>query len=135
MAVGRLPGSILRSYRRKSERLRLKKPIAEHLSYSRQVLNTKFTLAELLRQLVCSRMAGKEYLNNAERLAADSTFRLISSQRIWARDAALTLHRLETELLTREDNLIRLMAVNRETAGQAERLDISDRVVLDMDSN
>jgi len=66
-------------------------------------------------------MAGKEYLNNAERLAADSTFRLISSQRIWDRDAALTLHRLETELLTREDNLIRLMAVNRETAGQAER--------------
>jgi len=32
-----------------------------------------------------SRLAGYENLNNAERLAADPTFRLISSQRIWDR--------------------------------------------------
>jgi hypothetical protein len=44
------------------------------------------------------------------------------------------LHWFETELLTREENLIGLMALNRETLGQAECLDSSDRVVLDMDS-
>jgi hypothetical protein len=62
---------------------------------------------------------------------------LISSQRIWDRGAALTstLHWFETELLTQEENLIGLMALNRETLGQAECFDSSDRVVLDMDSS
>ena len=107
------------------------------MSDSRQGLNKQFTLADLLRQSVYSRLAGHEDLNDAERLAADPTFRLISSQRIWDRGAALTstLHWFETELLTREENLIGLMALNRETVGQAECLDGSDRVVLDMDSS
>ena len=53
------------------------------------------------------------------------------------RGAALTstLHWFETELLTQEENLIGLMALNRETLGQAECLDSSSRVVLDMDSS
>ena len=49
--------------------------------------NEQFTLAELPRQSVYSRLAGYEDLNDAERLAADPTFR---SQRIWDRGAALT---------------------------------------------
>jgi hypothetical protein len=100
-------------------------------------LNKQFMLADMLRQSVYSRLAGYEDLNDAERLAADPTFRLISSQKIWDRGAALTLtlHWFETELLTREENLIGLMALNRETLGQAESLDGSDRVVFDMDSS
>ena len=119
------------------ERLGLEKLIEEQLSDSRQGLNKQFTLADLLRQSVYSRLAGYEDLNDAERLAADPTFRLISSQRIWDRGAALTstLHWFETELLTKEENLIGLMALNRETLGQAESLDSSSRVVLDMDSS
>ncbi len=119
------------------ERLGLEKLIEEHLSDSRQGLNKQFTLADLLRQSVYSRLAGFEDLKDAERLAADPTFRLISSQRIWDRGAALTstLHWFETELLTKEENLIGLMALNRETLGQAESLDGSRRVVLDMDSS
>jgi DDE family transposase len=119
------------------ERLGLEKLIEEHLSDSRQCLNKQFTLSDLLRQSVYSRLADYEDLNDAERLAADPTFRLISSQRIWDRGAALTstLHWFETELLTKEENLIGLMALNRETLGQAESLDSSDRVVLDMDSS
>src|ERR1700693_313340 len=119
------------------ERLGLEKLIEEQLSDSRQGLNKQFTLADLLRQSVYSRLAGYEDVNDAERLAADPTFRLISSQRIWDRGAALTstLHWFETELLTKEENLIGLMALNRETLGQAECLDSSDRVVLDMDSS
>ena len=119
------------------ERLGLEHLIEEHLRDSRQGLNKQFMLADLLRQSGYSRLAGYENLNDAERLAADPTFRLISSQRIWDRGAALTstLHWFETELLTREENLIGLMALNRETLGQAESLDASDRVVLDMDSS
>jgi hypothetical protein len=37
-----------------------------------------------------------------------------------------TLHWFETELLTNEENLIGLMALNRETLGQTESLDGSD---------
>ena len=119
------------------ERLGLEKLIEEQLNDSRQGLNKQFTLTDLLRQSLYSRLAGYEDLNDAERLAADPTFRLISSQRIWDRGAALTstLHWFETELLTKEENLIGLMALNRETLGQADCLDGSDRVVLDMDSS
>ena len=61
---------------------------------------------------------------------------MIGSPKRWDRGAALTstLHWFETELLTREENLVGLMAVNRELIGQAETLDHADRVVLDMDS-
>ncbi len=119
------------------ERLGLEKLIEEHLSDSRQGLNKQFTLADLLRQSVYSRLAGYEDLNDAERLAADPTFRLNNSQWIWDRGAALTstLHWFETELLTKEENLIGLMALNREMVGQAEPLASSDHVVLDMDSS
>jgi hypothetical protein len=58
------------------ERLGLEKLIEEHLGDSRQGLNEQFTLADLLRQSVYSRLAGYEDLNDAERLAADPTFRL-----------------------------------------------------------
>ena len=119
------------------ERLGLEKLIEEQLSDSRRGLNKQFTLADLLRQAAYSRLAAYGDLNDSERLAADPTFRLISSQRIWDRGAALTspLHWFETELLTKEENLIGLMALNRETVGQADCLDSSDRVVLDMDSS
>jgi hypothetical protein len=107
------------------EQLGLEKLIEERLSDSRQGLNKQFTLADLVRQSVYSRLAGYEHLNDAERLAADPTFRLISSQRIWDRGAALT----------KEESLIGLMALNRETVGQAESLDNSNRVMLDMHSS
>ena len=78
-----------------------------------------------------------EDLNAAQRLSADPTFRLIGSPKRWNRNAALTstLHWFETELLTREENLVGLMAVNCDLIGQAETLDRSERVVLDMDSS
>src|SRR5258708_2574957 len=115
------------------ERLGLEKLIEEHLSDSRQGLNKQFTLADLLRQSVYSRLAGYEDLKDAERQAADPTFRLISSQRIWDRGAALTstFRSVQTALLTKQENLIRPVASNRETLGQAECFDSSDRVVLD----
>jgi hypothetical protein len=44
----------------------------------------------LLRQSVYSRLAGYEDVNDAERLSQDPAFRLIGSEKIWERGAALT---------------------------------------------
>jgi hypothetical protein len=38
-----------------------------------------------------SRLAGYEDVNDAERLAQDPTFRLIGSEKVWDRGAALTV--------------------------------------------
>ena len=96
--------------------------MAEHLRDSRHGVNTQFRLLDLLRQSISSRLAGYEDLNDAERLSSDPTFRLIGSPTRWDRSAALTstLHWFETELRTREENLVGLLAVNRDLIGQAD---------------
>src|SRR6202011_5697183 len=88
------------------------------------------------RQSIYSRLAGYEDVNDAERLSQDPTFRLIGSRKIWERGAALTsrLQSFETELLTQEDNLAGLAALNRDLIAKAEAIDSPRRVVLDMDS-
>ena len=119
------------------ERLGLGKLIEEHLSDSRQGSNKKFPLADLLRQSVYSRLAGYEDLNDAIRVSADPTFRLIGSKKNWDRGGALTSRRqsFEAELLASEENLLGLMAVNRELVAQAEAAGrVPSAWVLDMDS-
>jgi hypothetical protein len=118
------------------ERLGLGELIAQHLTDSRRGKNPQFPLADLWRQSVYSRLAGYEDVNDAERVSADPTFRLIGSEKIWARGAALTsrLHSFETELLAEAENLAGLTAINRELIGRAEAIDSPRRVVLDMDS-
>jgi hypothetical protein len=61
---------------------------------------------------------------------------LIGSKKNWDRGGALTSRRqsFEAELLASEENLLGLMAVNRELVARAEEDDESERVVLDMDS-
>jgi len=75
-------------------------------------------------------------VNDAERLPQDPTFRLIGSEKIWERGAALTsrLQSFETEMLADEENFGGLAGVNRELIGRAEAVDSAQRVVLDMDS-
>jgi hypothetical protein len=118
------------------ERLGFGDLIVQHLTDSRRGKNTQLPLADLLRQSVYSRMAGYEDVNDAERLSQDPTFRLIGSEKIWERGAALTsrLQSFETELLTQEGNLAGLAAINRELIAKAETLESPQRVVLDMDS-
>jgi hypothetical protein len=117
------------------ERLGFGELIARHLADSRGK-NTQLPLADLLRQSVYSRLAGYEDLNDAARLSQDPTFRLIGSRKIWEGGAALTsrLQSFETALLTQEENLAGLAAVNRELVGKAETIEPPRRVVLDMDS-
>jgi hypothetical protein len=117
------------------ERLGFSELIARHLTDSR-AKNTQLPLADLLRQSIYSRMAGYEDVNDAERLAQDPTFRLIGSEKIWERGAALTsrVQSFETELLTQEKNLAGLAAINRELLAKVETIDSPQRLVLDMDS-
>ena len=87
-----------------------------HLNDSRRGKNTQLPLADLLRQSIYSRLAGYEDVNDAERLSQDPAFRLIGSEKLWEREAALTsrLQSFETEVLTQEENLAGLAALNRE---------------------
>ena len=118
------------------ERLGFGELIAQHLTDSRRGKNTQLPLADLLRQSVYSRIAGYEDVNDAERLSQDPTFRLIGSEKIWDRGAALTsrLQTFETEMLAEEENFGGLARINRELIGKAEAIDSPQRVVLDMDS-
>ncbi len=45
----------------------------------------------MLRQSIYSWLAGYEGVNDAERLSQDPAFRLIGSQKVWERGAALDL--------------------------------------------
>jgi Transposase DDE domain group 1 len=117
------------------ERLGFGELIERHLADARGK-NTQLPLADLPRQSVYSRLAGYEDVNDAERLSQDPTFRLIGSSKIWERGVALTsrLQSFETELLTQEENLAGLAALNRELIAKAEAVASPRRVVLDMDS-
>jgi len=118
------------------ERLGFGDLIARYLTDSRRGKNTQLPLADLLRQSVYSRIAGYEDVNDAERLSQDPTFRLIGSEKIWERGAALTsrLQSFETEVLAQEENFAGLAAINRELTGKAEGVDSPQRFVLDMGS-
>jgi hypothetical protein len=117
------------------ERLGFSELIEQHLTDPRGT-NTRLPLADLLRQSVYSRLAGYEDMNDAERLSQDPTFRLIGSEKIWERGAALTsrLQTFETEMLAEAKNFAGLARLNRELIGKAEALDSPYRTVLDMDS-
>ena len=117
------------------ERLGFGELIAQHLTDSRGK-NAQLGFADLLRQSVYSRLAGYEDLNDAERLSQDPTFRLISSEKIWDRDVALTsrLQSFETEILAEDANFAGLAGLSRALIAKAEALDSGYRTVLDMDS-
>ena len=118
------------------ERLGLSVLIERPLSDSRRGKNIQLPLADLLRQSIYSRLAGYEDVNDAARLSQDPTFRLIGSKKILERGAALTsrLQSFETGVLTQEDNLAGLAALNRELVARVEAIASPRRIVLDMDS-
>ena len=118
------------------ERLGLSQLISNNFTDARRGKNTQLPLPDMLRQSIYSRLAGYEDLNDAERLSQDPTFRLIGSEKIRDRGAALPsrLHWFETQVLTQSDNFSGLVAMNREMIGRAEGQDQSSRAVLDMDS-
>ena len=117
------------------ERLGFGELVEQHLRDSR-ANNARFSFVDLLRQSVYSRLAGYEDVNDAEQLSRDPTFRLIGSEKLWDRGAALPsrLQTFETEMLAEEGNFAGLARVNRELIGNAEAINSPHRTVLDMDS-
>ena len=117
------------------ERLGFGELIERHLTDGRGK-NTQLPLTDLVRQSVYSRLAGYEDVNAAERLSQDPAFRLIGSEKVLERGAALTsrLQSFETELLTQAQNLAGLAVLNRELVAKGETIASPRRVVLDMDS-
>jgi hypothetical protein len=85
---------------------------------------------------VYSRLAGYEDVNDAERLAQAPSFRLIGSEKIWDRGAALSsrLQSFEAQMLAEDGNFSGLARLNRELVGKAEAIGSRSRTVLDMDS-
>ena len=78
------------------------------ISFSLELsVSSGFRTWDLLRQLVYSRLAGYEDVNDAELLSLDPTFRLIGSEKLWDRGASLTsrLQAFETEMLAKEENV------------------------------
>ena len=75
-------------------------------------------------------------MNDAERLSQDPAFRMMGSEKIWDRGAALTsrLRTFEIEMLAKEANFVGLARINRELIGKAEAIHWQYRTVLDMDS-
>src|SRR6202022_1240721 len=110
--------------REMDQRLGFSDLIAQHITDPRGK-NTQFPLADLVRQSVYRRLAGYEDVNDAERLSHDPTFRLIGSEQIWERGAALTsrVHSFETELLTQDQNLKGLTAINRAPPARVEAVE------------
>ena len=117
------------------ERLGFGELIERHLTDVRGK-NTQLPLADLVRQSVYSRLAGYEDVNDAERLSQDPASRLIGSEKVLERGAALTsrLQSFETELLRQQENLAGLARVSRDLIAKAEVIDSGHRVVLDMES-
>src|ERR1700686_836889 len=117
------------------ERLGFGALIERHLADARGK-NTQLPLTDLVRQSVYSRLAGYEDVNDAERLSQDPAFRLIGSEKVLERGAALTsrLQSFETELLTQAENLAGLAVLNRELVAKGETIGSPRRVILDMDS-
>ena len=119
------------------ERFGLSRLIGEYLVDSRTGRNRQFPLADLLRQSVYSRLAGYKDVNDAARLSADPTVRLMGSKKVWERGVALisTMHWFETDLLAREENSTGLARLNQGLVARAEGVGSPHRVVLDMDSS
>ena len=122
--------------REQDKRLQFRELLEQHLTNSRRGMNTQLALADPLRQSIHSRLAGFEDVNGAGRPSQDFTFRLIDSEKIRERGAALTsrLQTFETEMLAEEGNFAELAAINRDLTAKAEAFDSAQRVVLDMDS-
>jgi len=101
--------------------------------------NIQHAMSTILCQSICSRLAGYEDVNDAERLSVDPVMRAITGKKDKDKQAASanTVGRFETEILTQQDNLINLSDINgkwvqkamSKTQHKATNWDKSRRVV------
>ncbi|OGC02676.1 MAG: hypothetical protein A3G35_01315 [candidate division NC10 bacterium RIFCSPLOWO2_12_FULL_66_18] len=117
------------------ERLGLSALIERHLTDPRPGRNFQFALPDLFRQSIYSRRAGYEDTNDAERLAADSTVRMLVSRERRETSVALTSTRpwVETDVLTEERNDQGLARLNTDLVQHEAARPLTRRLILDID--
>ena len=104
----------LLAYRDLDDTLGLFDSVSAVFSDKRTGRNIQHAMPTLLRQLIYSRLAGYEDVNDAERLAVDPVMRVITGKKGNGKQAAIanTIGRFETEILTRQENLTSLSDIN-----------------------
>ena len=119
------------------ERLGLSALIERHLTDPRTGRNLQFPLPDLFRQSIYSRLAGYEDTNDAERLAEDPTFRMLTSRERRETSVALTStrHWFETEVLADERNYQGLARLNTDLVQHEAARPFKWRLTLDIDSS
>jgi len=99
--------------------------------------NIQHALPILLRQSIYSHLAGYEDVNDAERLSIDPVMREITGKQDKGKQAASanTIGRFETDIMTKQENLISLSAINGLWVQKAMGKTKHKRIILDMDSS
>ncbi len=125
------------AYRQLDEKLGLTAMASEFLAEQRSGHNLRHRLIPLLRQSVYSRLAGYPDTNDADRLSSDPALRLVVSRRAIDKQAAgrSTMGRVETEILSTDDNRAGLAVLNGEWISKAMLHTKTQRLILDLDSS
>ena len=99
--------------------------------------NIQHQIPGLLRQAVYARLAGYEDVNDQESLARDPAMRAVIGKRALDRTAASsgTVSRFETEILTQDENIEALAALNSAWVSKAVSRSLAKKVLLDIDSS
>jgi hypothetical protein len=110
---------------------------AEVLADARSGKNGRHVLVGLLRQSVFGRLAGYEDVNDADRLCRDPAMRWVVGDRAVTGSAASAsqMGRLETEWLTRPENLAALADLSGRWIDKVHQRRQLKMIVLDMDSS
>ena len=99
--------------------------------------NSRHRVAGLLRQSIFGRLAGYEDVNDADRLCRDPAMRWVVGDRAVTGSAASAsqIGRLETEWLTRPENLAALADLSGRWIDKVHQRRPPNTIVLDMDSS
>jgi len=127
----------LLAYRELDEKLGLTAMASQFLAEQRSGRNVRHRLIPLLRQSVYSRLAGYPDTNDADRLSSDPALRLVVSRRAIDKQAAgrSTMGRVETEILSTDDNRAGLAELNGAWISKAMLHTKTRRLILDLDSS
>jgi hypothetical protein len=129
----------LLAYREIDEMLGLTGMGLEMLTDSRLGSNKQHGFVPLLRQSIYSRLAGYEDVNDAERLCVDPAMRHVVGGRASQpeKQAASTseVGRFETEILSTQDNLRKLMDLSGKWIDKVHQRQPLKELILDLDSS
>jgi hypothetical protein len=124
-------------YRELDEAVKLTESAADSLFDFRIGRNISHSTMALLRQLIYSRLAGYEDVNDADRLSIDPVMRQVIGGRAANKQAASAsqVARFETKVLTEPGNLEALMGLSGRWVNSIRERKPMKKLILDMDSS